>query len=543
MARVPVSDAPIASRPIDPSYQRVDPSAAAFGSLQAQGAIGAGQDLEGIGDKLGARAIAAQQFDNERALKQADVSLADKIRTITYGDGTPQNRGYYALQGDDAVAQATPTMAAIKQAHADVTATLPNARTQEIFEQAGQSRVVSEQEGVSRFLDVQRRKADDGASLARMDSAVSDAATRWNEPDQLAKSRAIIAGEVGDFAARNGLGDDAKDHLLREQNTKLLGNVIKSAGRVDFASAQKILSDNQDWLPGTALAAIDREMKTDGEFAQRQQEHALLMDDRAKAKAATAAFDKYISGAIDPQNPNGIDLHAVANDPQLAAHPQLKKELFAFQAAQDKGEAPSRVSAATLSDLYPRFYLPDGDPNKIGDERQLDQYFMDHKLNRTDLTWARKEVADQRTPDGSRLGQEVSKLVNAATKQIQGSTAAGLPDPDRAMNAYLYQQMVSETISTARQNKEDPREYLNAASPKYLGSAKVLTQYQRSFQDILADTVKSLSRPSGAAVGGQAEVPAAPQYKSADDVVSAYKSKRITRDQASQILHDKGWAQ
>lgn len=507
MAQVPISHPDVAPIAAPTDYQTdAGVTPAAFGALQANGLIQGGEKLSQAGDELQRRALTAQQFNNEREAKQADVTLADKIRTITYGDGTADNPGYYSMRGDSAVQGGPAALAAIAKARDDVLSSVSNDRVKAMVSGMAGHRVVAEQTSIGSFLTQQRREADNGASSARMDSAINDAALRWNQPEQLAMSQGIIKNEVADYAVRNGFEGGATGAQARQlsdqQNTKLLTNVIKAAGRVDFASAEKILTTaaDQGTIPGDALAGIERELRTDQHMQMMLQEHQQVMADRAATKAAVGAYNGYISAAIDPQNPDPIDLHAVANDPILAAHPNLKMELYNFQKQQDKGQTPAKVSAATTNMLYPFIHLPDGDPNKITDERQLDQYVTSGQLNPEGLKFLRGEIQDDRDPAGNRLGQEKAALVKAASAQIQGTNALGLPDPNKSMNAYLYQRMVTDTLNSAKQNNENPRDYLTPGNPKYLGSPAVLARYQRSFEDIMKDTTDAMSRPSGDAV-------------------------------------------
>lgn len=368
MAQVPILSPleQVQNKPAPTGYQN-DAGATpdAFGASAAQGLSATGGGLQKLGAAGLDIATQQQQEDNQRALKQADVTLADKLRVIQYGDGTADNPGYFAQRGDNAVNNAASTMAAVKQAHADVMAGITNSRVKDIFSAVGAQRVEGAQSSIGSFVDQQRLVANVGASDARQKSTINDAAAAWNDPKQLATSLAIIGNEAVAQGKLLGWSPEEVKAKGDEATAALFSNVIKAAGRTgDFATAQKILQDNIGSIPGSALPGIERELRTDQRNARVDANLAREEADRAEKKRQQEAGDKLWNSAIDANGnitvPPGFagaakaaGLHYQAADALVGAVERLSKH------GQEIVTAPG-----LLNDLSTRASLPEGDPNR-----------------------------------------------------------------------------------------------------------------------------------------------------------------------------------
>lgn len=64
---------------------------------------GLAQGLSDVGNTAANIRLAQAQQDNERAAKDMMTAFEGKVRGITFGDGTPENPGYYSLKGQNAL--------------------------------------------------------------------------------------------------------------------------------------------------------------------------------------------------------------------------------------------------------------------------------------------------------------------------------------------------------------------------------------------------------------------------------------------------------
>jgi hypothetical protein len=249
---------------------------------------------------------------------------------------------------------------------------------------------------------------------------------------------------------------------------------------------------------------------------------------RAQSKAAQDEyFAKLAAGTADPI------AKAIQLDPRLT--PEDKRSMLSVAERAARPDPASEISHVTASDLFNRIHS-DG-PDKITDENVLNQEFADGNLNRTDLDWLRKEVTSARTPEGDMLGKRMTDFFSAVEPQINQKGIMGVPtDPRGGEQMYRFEDMVRRKVQEKKKKGEDPFSLFDPASPDYLGKPDTIDSYTLSREETIQHIV-------GGAAAPDATLAAPVEYNSADDVTAAYRAGTLTREEATKILRDKGWAQ
>lgn len=335
MARVPTA-APlqrIDPRPIAPAYQQN--SGLLADAVQSQGSAEnierAAVKIEGVGDVLAQEAVKAQNEDNERAAKEADVKLSERMRAIMFGDGSEQNPGYYGLKGQAALDAYGPTQEAIKKAREEVGRGL-NPRAKLLFDSSADNRFNTEFNSMSRYNLQERRVANDTASEVRIREANDSGVAAWNDPKRVAEAVAIIRGEVVGMGQRNGWSPEIVNSKIQEEQSKLYAGMINAALVRDPAAAQKLYDSYKTSIDGTARAAIERDLEKGTSLQQTQQETDRIMAMKLSPEAAIREAEKI----KDPKVRDGVVKaveHKIVWQQAREAHALAQSEKQAMQSA------------------------------------------------------------------------------------------------------------------------------------------------------------------------------------------------------------------
>lgn len=269
MVTVPAISTPqVESRPVAPGYQ--DASGASLGAFGAHGARAlqqGGQALSHTSDELFRTALRAQIEDNERQAKALDVEMSAAVRAATYGDGTPQNPGFYNMRGENAIAGHALAQKAVTEARQKLLQSAKNDRVREMFGDVSSKRLEHEFSTMDRFVGQERRRAADTVSEARMQEAAADAAKAWNDPAVLRRSIGVANGEVAAMAERNGWSPEVVKAKVQESNSLIVYAAAKSALAVEnTGAAARIFKEYSGNLTAEVRTSLSKAIR-DGSVA------------------------------------------------------------------------------------------------------------------------------------------------------------------------------------------------------------------------------------------------------------------------------------
>jgi hypothetical protein len=306
-----------------------------FGGQGARAAIQAGRDLSEAGGVLAKIAVEQQQEDNEREAKRLDVAFSEQLRLLTHGDGTEANPGLYGQRGENALSAAPATQKQIAELRRKMLGTTQNARVQELFGDISARRQEQEFGSIARFVTREREVANDTASEARLNSAVADAAAAFADETVIARSTAVLNGEISSMARRKGWAPEVTTFQLQSATTKMVSGMIQSAIRQDPLQAEAIYNKYKPTLLGTARAGIEQMLEQQTMAARSQQASDKILAETNNETAALAAAKEITHARLRDETTARIV--AEYNRRQSAEAAQRARIAFG-QSQQDRAE-------------------------------------------------------------------------------------------------------------------------------------------------------------------------------------------------------------
>jgi len=276
MPRVPESAGPQVqanvSRVTSPtplSYQRA-PSVTGetFGAGLARQQERSGAQLQQAGDQLAQLVMKQQAEDNGRERANLRLQLDEFRRKTTLGDGTPENPGYYNMQGEDAIAGRAKAEEALKKEKQRLAALASNGRVAQDFDTEADVDLSREFDSMARHYGAQRKVAADTTDQAELQSAISDGAAKWNSDADfqatLERGTSVIVREGG-LADRNGWSDQVVAAKLREFYTASAKATFDAAiSAEDTVRASAILTKNEKRIDGAVAAEMRGKLRSEG---------------------------------------------------------------------------------------------------------------------------------------------------------------------------------------------------------------------------------------------------------------------------------------
>lgn len=259
-----------------------------------------------------------------------------------------------------------------------------------------------------------------------------------------------------------------------------------------------------------------------------------LNPEHAKAKLASGEFDKYIGGDTKVQLFGEIDQSIRAREIEAERQKKREREILAqeqtatqneFLRAMEEGkltandilnsnldafgsgskeqflrmmktEASStrlKTNPGTFINLFDRINLPDGDPEKITSEAQLNDY-LGNGLSITDLQKLREEVNGAKTEKGRIEIEQRKNLFNVAKSKLsKANPMLGIVDPEGEEKVMLFQQFVYDEMERHKKEGKPLRDLFNPLSKDYLGNA--IDSYKSSPQEIMKKLSQGMTGP------------------------------------------------
>lgn len=187
------------------------------------------------------------------------------------------------------------------------------------------------------------------------------------------------------------------------------------------------------------------------------------------------------------------------SEEKLTMDDVLKSDLDAFGLGSKKvfmdilakKDDPKSTNPQTFNTLFNRIHLPDGDPNKIVDENELNQY-MANGLSFEDFKKLRNEVMGKGTEAGRIEGDLKKQILKTAEAALtKRNPLTGYADPVGELQYSKYLSWFMEAYRQGRKEGKSPRELLDPASKDYLG--KEISQYTKSGEQTLNESINSFS--------------------------------------------------
>ncbi len=247
---------------------------------------------------------------------------------------------------------------------------------------------------------------------------------------------------------------------------------------------QHLDQDAKHQLEGQIEQAI-RGKEIDQERTERLQEKALK---KAQTTTQNDFLQQMEAGSLDSKQILNSNLDPVGGGSKEQFLQMLKKH--------NDPEEKLKTDGQTMINLYGRIHLPDGDPKKLTDENELNQYFG-HGLSFADMNRLRAEMQGKETEAGKIESDLKKQVIDIAKgKLTKSNPLTGIRDPigDEQMARFMVH--FFDDYKKQRDSGKTATELLNPDSKDYLG--KNISSYVRSPQQVLQDLVpKSQTLPSG----------------------------------------------
>jgi hypothetical protein len=206
-----------------------------------------------------------------------------------------------------------------------------------------------------------------------------------------------------------------------------------------------------------------------------------------EAKEISQKTEDQFQSRIYPGSKNMPNEEEIAKAPMT---PEAKRSVTGFLRRQEMADPPPGVSKTNTVNIMRRMDLPYGNPNKITEEREITEEYLNQKISQHDFAFAQTQFRNARTFDGERLAEVKKELLDAVTPQIMGvfhGEEGDLIDAraeqefgtaPRKQRLYNFHRYMNDKIKEYQQEKKNPDDLFNPAKPDYLGKPEALERFR-----------------------------------------------------------------
>lgn len=251
----------------------------------------------------------------------------------------------------------------------------------------------------------------------------------------------------------------------------------------DGAFDKELGADGKVQLFGEAEQAV-RAKEIEIERRERQQEKILKKNQQL---TQNDFLQNMVEGKLTSKDILASNLDAFGSG--------SKEQFLNMLKMANSPENKLKTDGDTMIQLYSRIHLPDGDPNKLVDENELNAYFG-RGLSLTDLNHLRDEMQGRQTEAGQIENDMKKQIIEIAKgKLTKSNPLTGFKDPTGDENMQRFMVNFMATYKEERAKGTSARELLDPDSPKYLG--KNIAQYVRTPQQIMRDLAPRRAQTPG----------------------------------------------
>lgn len=235
-------------------------------------------------------------------------------------------------------------------------------------------------------------------------------------------------------------------------------------------------------------------LKREAEIGIRAEEVERARVEAAAEKAAEkqrqGVMDGFVQKLYDPAGPS-----LTTQDVLKSSLKAEQKEHFIKLIEATSKPTAIKTDPAAFQDAFTRMRLPADDPQRISDERQLDDYFTSGKITFEDLGRLRTEFSGRRTAEGQIEGKLKDGLLAVAKSTLtKTNSIIGIRTPkgDEALQGFTA--WFLNEYDTQRKAGVSALELLSPDSPKYLG--KMIDKFKVPLTDVINDALKEPPKAS-----------------------------------------------
>lgn len=275
MARVPYLPVPDIQPAGPPAraydYMHIEARPEAFGAGVGAALERGGQQIQEGGDALFRAAMQRQNLMNQINADNATNEYQKQLLALQYGDPTTGQKGFYSLNGRDAMDGYNGVVKAVDDARNQVRGTLQNGFQQREFDAASRRMQSVTLEQMARHYNDQSVKYGTEVNTGTIDVAMRGIASNYNDDSAFSNNLADIHRAIIRNGQLNGAPDQLTKSKLDEADAQAIGARVDAWSSVDPASALSFLENNKQHLDGPSYNrrynALTRQIDTNGAAA------------------------------------------------------------------------------------------------------------------------------------------------------------------------------------------------------------------------------------------------------------------------------------
>jgi len=450
-------------------FQKV--SADDFGAASGRALANVGQAVGNLGEVIAKREEQQEVSDINAKMAKANADLSGKLQTIISTTQPGDNKPFeeYEKEVEDTLNKLGEGVSSFgaKSFYAENAARIKG----QMFQSSTKGR--AELAGIKAVQDF--TTAQNNFSLAAM-----------NDPSSLALQKELNNKGVDALVASGQLPAHKGFELKAESEKKISQAAMR--GWIDLDpdyAEQKLKSGEFSSVFGPDLMKqMEGEIKQAKNAALVEQERVRREQERVLKEQQTQTQNKFLSDMTQGK----LTTKQILNSNLEAFGSGSKEQFINMIKARNEGRELKDNSSVAI-DVYRRIHLPDGDPNKIIDENDLNQY-MGNGLSLSTIQKYREEIQGKGTAEGKAIHDMKGQLFKVAEGSLVKANSFGLKDPAGEENLLRFQADFEEAYKEGIKQGLSKREMLTPGSKNYLGN--MITNYKKDSKQIMQEQAKAM---------------------------------------------------
>lgn len=335
--------------------------------------------------------------------------------------------------------------------------------------------------------------AGEKAKTSYVNTLNNYSSTLINDPSSFEVARTMHEDQINQLVLSQGLPAETAEKLKRAGVVELAKSAVRGWIQLDPENAKAQLKEGKwdGFVGGDEKYQLYKEAEqgihareVDAERKRREQERLLQ-------KEREVTQNKFLSKVVD----GSLDFKDILNS-NLEAFGSGSKDQFIRMIDENSKGGKIKTDPAIFTELFRRIHLPDGDPKKIVDENELNQFVINRKLGFDDLNHLRGEVQGKRTQQGDlESGMKRRMYQQAEALLVKTNPMLGIKDPVGEEQYLRFYQLAEQTIAEERKKGTSMVELLSPDSPKYVGN--LMKGFVKTPKQVMEENIRRMKPETG----------------------------------------------
>lgn len=466
----------------------------AFGSMEAQATGQIGNALQNVGNALNQRAIQKEVSQANAAVAKRGAELTIELEQTIRNSPPGEEEAFKKFQEKSANAftelQEKYSSPAARQRIAESGARINGHLRQKAFQGKAELAGIAAEQNIREVFN-------------------SASATVLADPSSIETQREFLDSAIEDQVTLGYLPRAAADQLKEEQQKELtvaeLRGVIKLSPDVAKRMLEQDLAKEKGNKTGEPKSTYVKQLGSNGALKMlAEADQAIRAQDVEKARlqrqmeqVAEQQRELVRGEFLELATENKLTKDQILNS-NLQSFGSGSKDQF-IRMIESSNSEPLKTNQQVFTNLFDRINRPEGDPEKITDENDLNRYVIDRQITITDLNRLRKEMRGFGTGDAEVFKDIRRSFFNKAKNQIVKSDQFGNPISG-SENYYQFQTKFYDYYEKQIEQGKNPKDLLDPNSKEYLGwlvdfYVRTPEEQARDFSAFISGTATSGESP------------------------------------------------